>query len=112
MHCIFGYGSLICAKSRARTGHTGQAVSVIVDGLTRSWGCNEKWNEDGTGATFLSAVSVGSTETACNGVVVEVASDDMSSFDEVFVAADVSRSHLHVCVCAAVEGRGVHPYRS
>lgn len=36
-HWIFGYGSLICADSRSRTGVTGEALAVEVDGLERSW---------------------------------------------------------------------------
>ena len=36
-HWIFGYGSLICADSRARTGLTGAAMPVIVSGYERHW---------------------------------------------------------------------------
>lgn len=36
-HWIFGYGSLICADSRSRTGITGEALAVEVEGLERSW---------------------------------------------------------------------------
>lgn len=36
-HWIFGYGSLICPDSRARTGLTGDALPVIVSGLERHW---------------------------------------------------------------------------
>lgn len=36
-HWIFGYGSLICAESRSRTGVTGPALAVEVKGLERSW---------------------------------------------------------------------------
>lgn len=34
---IFGYGSLICADSRSRSGHTGDCLPVIVSGVARSW---------------------------------------------------------------------------
>lgn len=36
-HWIFGYGSLICPDSRARTGLTGAAMPVIVHGYERHW---------------------------------------------------------------------------
>jgi hypothetical protein len=36
-HWIFGYGSLICADSRSRTGASGDALAVEVEGLERSW---------------------------------------------------------------------------
>lgn len=36
-HWIFGYGSLMCADSRARTGVTGEAFPVILHGVERGW---------------------------------------------------------------------------
>lgn len=36
-HWIFGYGSLICSDSRARTGLTGEALPVIAQGFERHW---------------------------------------------------------------------------
>lgn len=36
-HWIFGYGSLICADSRARTGVTGEALPVVLNGFERGW---------------------------------------------------------------------------
>ena len=36
-HWIFGYGSLICPDSRARTGLTGAAMPVMVRGFERHW---------------------------------------------------------------------------
>ena len=36
-HWIFGYGSLICADSRARTGLTGASMPVMVRGFERQW---------------------------------------------------------------------------
>lgn len=36
-HWIFGYGSLICPDSRARTGLTGASLPVFVSGFERHW---------------------------------------------------------------------------
>ncbi|WP_114417915.1 gamma-glutamylcyclotransferase family protein [Marinospirillum perlucidum] len=36
-HWIFGYGSLICQDSRSRTGSSGEALPVKIEGLERSW---------------------------------------------------------------------------
>lgn len=36
-HWVFGYGSLICPDSRARTGVTGEALPAYVRGFARHW---------------------------------------------------------------------------
>ena len=91
---IFGYGSLICADSRARSGHSGACIPVVVSGLLRSWSAEIKLGEVGAVPTAMmpnsavggvTAVSVASTDdpsVQCNGVIVAVDEADMPKFDE------------------------------
>jgi cation transport regulator ChaC len=86
---IFGYGSLICADSRARSGHTGVCIAVIATGLRRTWSAEISLNTPemcpNPAVTGVTAVSVSWTEDLsceCNGVIVQVADEDMAKFDD------------------------------
>ncbi|PSU24036.1 gamma-glutamylcyclotransferase [Photobacterium phosphoreum] len=72
---IFGYGSLINAYSRQRTGNTGNAIPVLVDGLQRYWGKIE-------GSYPISPLVVVQEKGQCNGVLVEVDTLALAEFDK------------------------------
>ena len=84
---VFGYGSLMCAKSRARTGTSGQTYPVVVAGLLRRWGAQVILPDDQQVHGVikgLSAVSVELTtdlQTSCNGVLVQIDDDELHNFD-------------------------------
>jgi hypothetical protein len=75
MHCIFGYGSLICADSRTRTGVSGDAYPVEVTGIARRWSVPVP----DYGATALGAHP--DQKARSNGVVFIVDDDNLSRFD-------------------------------
>lgn len=72
---IFGYGSLINAYSRQRTGNTGNAIPVLVDELQRYWGKIE-------GSYPISPLVVVQEKGQCNGVLVEVDTLALAEFDK------------------------------
>ena len=75
-HFIFGYGSLINATSRAKTGETGQVWPVRIAGYQRNWSVMS--TEFG-----MSSVAVIPIEEAhCNGVLIEIDESEIPSFDE------------------------------
>ncbi len=74
MDYIFGYGSLICAESRSRTGVTGSAYAARVKGIKRGWVVPV---EDGH--TVLGAVK--DSDAICNGVIFEVNDENLMKFD-------------------------------
>ena len=88
---VFGYGSLICADSRARSGHSGTCIPVVVSGLRRSWSAAIPLGEKGGAPTPMmpnpnvggvTAVSVANDDaSSCNGVIVEVPASEMAAFD-------------------------------
>ncbi len=76
MHCLFGYGSLICTHSRSRTGVSGDAFPVELTGITRRWSVP---------VPSYQATAVGAHEDPegrCNGVVFMVDEDNLARFDE------------------------------
>jgi hypothetical protein len=74
-HLIFGYGSLINTESRVRTANTGKVVVVRIQGFQRAWNFyNSKKNR-----TALGVVS--NINAKCNGVIVEVETDNLAAFD-------------------------------
>lgn len=75
-HWIFGYGSLICADSRARTGLTGEAIPVIVQGLERHWSV-------ALSRADLSAVGVssGNPKAETGGVLFSLSEQGFTEFD-------------------------------
>ena len=75
-HWIFGYGSLICADSRARTGFTGDALPVIVQGLQRHWSVALARDD-------LSAVGVssGNPDAETGGVLFSLSEQEFAEFD-------------------------------
>lgn len=76
MNYIFGYGSLICSDSRARTGIGGQATPIRVRGIKRTWSLHTPdWP-----ATAVSASQ--DLHSTCNGVFFEVDDANLIKFDE------------------------------
>ena len=77
-HFVFGYGSLICSKSRSITApETGDKVAtpVVVKGLERAW---EKRTASG-----MTAMGVRFVESAeCVGVLLPVNNEELMKFDE------------------------------
>ncbi|WP_404419502.1 gamma-glutamylcyclotransferase family protein [Marinospirillum sp.] len=74
-HWIFGYGSLICADSRSRTGVTGEALSVEVEGLERSWNV-------ALDTADLSVVGIRQRKGYCTGgMLFPVEEDQLPLFD-------------------------------
>lgn len=72
---IFGYGSLISADSRARTGHSGEAYACIVSGVQR------EWNLVAPQYRMVAVGAVYREESKCNGVVVAVGEVELPKFD-------------------------------
>lgn len=76
MQFIFGYGSLICADSRSRTGISGQAHPIEVTGISRRWSLHSpEWP-----ATALSAHIHEAAQ--CNGVYFPVDDQNLALFDQ------------------------------
>jgi len=75
MHFIFGYGSLICADSRSRTGISGKAYPIEIKGIARKWSMHSpEWN--------ATAVSAHLDENGhSNGVCFEVDDSNLIKFD-------------------------------
>lgn len=71
---IFGYGSLINAASRELTGQTGRAFPAIAHGFKRSWGKID-------GSYILSPLVVSQGAGSTNGVLIEIAEQELSEFD-------------------------------
>lgn len=75
MQYIFGYGSLICADSRSRTGISGTAHPIEVKGIARRWSVHSpEWP-----ATAVSAHS--ESDAKCNGVYFAVDQANLEQFD-------------------------------
>ncbi|WP_320825620.1 gamma-glutamylcyclotransferase family protein [Reinekea sp.] len=75
MNFIFGYGSLICSDSRSRTGVSGPAHPIEVQGIARKWSVH---------VPDYAATAVGAHSDAqghCNGVFFAVDEDNLSRFD-------------------------------
>ncbi|MCH8533074.1 MAG: gamma-glutamylcyclotransferase [Saccharospirillum sp.] len=76
MHCLFGYGSLICNDSRSRTGLSGAALAVEVAGIARHWAVP---------VPDYQATAVGALEdpqSQCCGVIFQVDDANLARFDE------------------------------
>ena len=93
-HYVFGYGSLVNASSRARSGYTGDAIPVRVLGLCRSWNVSVPPLDTATsenGFTARESAVVGGRMTALgtvfqvgsvtNGVLVAVDDVELPKFD-------------------------------
>jgi hypothetical protein len=76
MQYIFGYGSLICADSRSRTGVSSEAYAVSITGIARRWSVPVP----DYGATALGAHQ--DENSHCNGVVFAVDNDNLARFDQ------------------------------
>jgi hypothetical protein len=72
---LFGYGSLIDASSRAKTGETGPARPVRVAGLQRAWHVVAPRS----GCTVVGVTP--QRGASCNGVMVEIAPHALPRFD-------------------------------
>ena len=76
MQFIFGYGSLICADSRSRTGVSGPAHPIEIQGISRRWSLHSpEWP-----ATALSAHI--HEDAICNGVYFPVDEKNLALFDQ------------------------------
>jgi hypothetical protein len=75
-HFIFGYGSLISATSRAKTGETGQVWPVKIAGYQRNWSVMS--TEYGMSSVAVVPVS----EAYCNGVLIEIDESEIPVFDQ------------------------------
>lgn len=75
-HFIFGYGSLINATSRAKTGETGQVWPVRISGYQRNWSVMS--TEYGMSSVAVIPVN----EAYCNGVLIEIDESEIPAFDE------------------------------
>lgn len=73
---IFSYGSLISSESRARTGISNNPIPVRVSGLQRGWVSRVPQAK----TTALGIYR--SLEASCNGIIFEVAKEEVSKFDE------------------------------
>lgn len=71
---IFGYGSLICSDSRARTAVSGDANPALVQGIERGWVVPTI-----DGHTVLGATA--NENAKCNGVVFPVSPSSLDAFD-------------------------------
>jgi hypothetical protein len=76
MQYIFGYGSLICADSRSRTGVSSEAYAVSITGIARRWSVPVP----DYGATALGAHQ--DENSQCNGVIFAVDNDNLARFDQ------------------------------
>ena len=103
---IFGFGSLISAESRKRTGDSGAAYPCTVQGLERSWSHRVTLPEGparpNPGIAGVSAVSVHAKEgSATNGVVVQVEQAELSKYDEREIGYDrIPVDVAHVALCS------------
>lgn len=76
MNYIFGYGSLICPKSRARTGFSSKAYPIEVQGIRRNWAVQPPdWPATAVGA-------IKDDSALCNGVYFQVDDQSLLQFDE------------------------------
>ncbi|TCS40763.1 gamma-glutamylcyclotransferase family protein [Reinekea marinisedimentorum] len=76
MNYIFGYGSLICADSRSRTGVSSRANPIEVQGIARHWSLNSPTGDCTVVSAHLDANAV------CNGVYFSVDELNLALFDE------------------------------
>jgi hypothetical protein len=77
---IFGYGSLICSSSRAKTGESGQAIPVSVKGLERQW--NLPFESEIAGRLIIAVGVIANSESTCNGVITPVPESELPKFDK------------------------------
>lgn len=75
-HFIFGYGSLINATSRAKTGETGQVWPVRITGYQRNWSVMSAE----FGMSSVAVIPV--LEAHCNGVLIEIDESEIPAFDQ------------------------------
>ena len=73
---IFGYGSLICANSRSRTGVSGDAIPVTVLGIKRGWYVSVPV------ARHTAVGAIEDSSAQCNGVIFPVDAENLPRFDE------------------------------
>jgi cation transport regulator ChaC len=87
-HYVFGYGSLICAQSRAVSVPTlaqRPSLPVRIGGLVRTWNCRcERPPSTFLGVKQLedSNKDTKNTNVSCVGVLIEVFSDEFEALDE------------------------------
>src|SRR5581483_4870559 len=72
---VFGYGSLINAESRKRTGCSGAALPVRVQGIERAWNFADR----ATRMTYLGVIK--REEAITNGILAAISAADWPLFD-------------------------------
>ncbi len=72
---LFGYGSLINARSRGLTGATGEAIYARVSGLRRGWFAPVAADR----ITYLGVMRT--SGAVCNGVIARIEPASLPSFD-------------------------------
>jgi len=83
-HFIFGYGSLICSKSRAITAPTvanRETIPVTVEGVERTWAKKSVRGYTSMGVRFQKGAE-------CVGVLVPVSNNELEQFDHREVGYD------------------------
>lgn len=75
MTFVFSYGSLMNPKARALTGITGESYPARVQGMVR------RWDVPISGEARVSLGISPAANIVCNGVLIEVADDQLALFD-------------------------------
>ncbi len=105
MNYLFGYGSLINNRSRAKTGVTGTAFPVRIAGYARAW------NMPSGPGTYL---GVRSAKTGgCNGLLCAVSDQELLRFDvreRGYRRESVSRSALEMLVPETLDSFPIWTY--
>jgi len=78
-HFIFGYGSLISAVSRAKTGETGRVWPAVLTGYQRHWSIMT--TEFGMSSVAVTQSNSSKDTTMCNGVLIEIDENELGAFD-------------------------------
>jgi hypothetical protein len=89
-HFVFGYGSLICEKSRSVTNPTladKEALPVVIQDVERVWSARTKTGYTAMGVRF-------SKDTECTGVLIEVTEEELADLDK--REANYDRRPIHL----------------
>jgi hypothetical protein len=89
-HFVFGYGSLICEKSRSITNPTladKEALPVVIQDVERVWSARTKTGYTAMGVRF-------SKNTECTGVLIEVTEEELADLDK--REANYDRRPIHL----------------
>lgn len=89
-HFVFGYGSLICEKSRSITNPAlaeKEALPVVIQDVERVWSARTKTGYTAMGVRFLK-------DTECTGVLIEVTEEELADLDR--REANYDRCPIHL----------------